>query len=244
MTATYTDAEAAALYDVLNPWDPAEWPGDAFYAGLIEDAESVLDVGCGTGQALAHARAAGHTGRLAGIDPDAAALDVARARAEAEWVLGTAANIPWTGEFELAFMTGHAFQFIPAAELDRSLRAIRAALRPGGRFAFETRHPQARAWEHWIPANEDTVTDAAGRVLRVWHDLESVTGDEVTFTGTTADPDGTVLRVERATLRFITEDALDTALAAAGFTVEARHGYWDGRPVDAASREIITIARA
>ena len=43
-------------------------------------------------------------------------------------------------------MTGHAFQMLVSDdELRRSLRAIRAALADGGRFAFETRHPQARA---------------------------------------------------------------------------------------------------
>ncbi|MEV0064891.1 MULTISPECIES: hypothetical protein [unclassified Amycolatopsis] len=31
-------------------------------------------------------------------------------------------------------------------------------LRPGGRFAFETCHPQAKAWEDWIPAHPVTVS--------------------------------------------------------------------------------------
>ncbi len=43
---------------------------------LAMDAPSVLDVGCGTGTMLHRARAAGHPGRLVGIDPDRAALQV------------------------------------------------------------------------------------------------------------------------------------------------------------------------
>jgi hypothetical protein len=36
--ATYSDSDAAALYDLLNPWDPAIWPSDAFYDELVTAA--------------------------------------------------------------------------------------------------------------------------------------------------------------------------------------------------------------
>ncbi|GAA1243885.1 class I SAM-dependent methyltransferase [Kitasatospora nipponensis] len=245
----FSDAEAAELYDLLNPWDPARFPGDAFYADLLTEADSVLDVGCGTGAMLHLARRRGHTGRLMGIDPDRAALDRARHRAGVgdagiEWVEGTAADCPPRADFELAVMTGHAFQFLVGdEELRASLAAVAAALRVGGRFAFETRHPQARAWEEWNPADAADLTGPGGRELRVWHEVESVTGGVVTFTGTTATPDGTVLRVDRARLRFLEEAALDALLHDAGFTIEARYGDWRRGPVTAASREIVTIAR-
>jgi hypothetical protein len=45
--------------------------------------------------------------------------------------------------------------------------------------------------------------DAAGRTLRVSHHVESVVGDVVTFTETTSGSDGTVLRVDRSSLRFL-----------------------------------------
>ena len=57
-------------------------------------APSVLDLGCGTGTLLTAARAAGHPGRLVGVDPDRAALDVARWRSDIDRVEGTAASIP------------------------------------------------------------------------------------------------------------------------------------------------------
>jgi SAM-dependent methyltransferase len=44
----YSDAEAAALYEVLNPWGPS----DDFYLSLAVASPSVLDVGCGTGTML------------------------------------------------------------------------------------------------------------------------------------------------------------------------------------------------
>jgi SAM-dependent methyltransferase len=242
----YSGAAAAALYDVLNPWDPDTNPTDAFHHEQEHAAGSVLDVGCGTGSMLGYARDHGHRGRLVGIDPDRAALDRARRRTDVEWIEGTAAEADARtgGGFEHAVMTGHAFQvLVTDDDLAASLRAIHAALAPGGRFAFETRHPQAQAWLHWIPANAADVVDEAGRPLRTWHDVESIDAGVVTFTGTTADPDGTVLRVDRSRLRFLDVPALNGFLADAGFTIEAQYGDWQHGPITPTSREIITVAR-
>jgi SAM-dependent methyltransferase len=237
---TYSDAEAAALYDVLNPWGPS----DDFYLSFIESAASVLDLGCGTGQLLHRARAAGHGGRLCGVDPDPARLAVAARRPDIEWVRETAAAIAFEHEFELALMTGHAFQVLVGDdEVRASLRAIRRALVHGGRFVFETRNPAARAWERWDRARADVV-DPAGRAVLVWHDVESVVGDVVTITETTAERDGTVLRADRGSLRFLDAGALDVYLGEAGLIVEERYGGWHGEPLDASSEEIVTVARA
>jgi SAM-dependent methyltransferase len=242
--AVFSDADAAALYDLLSPWDPARWPSDAFYEDVVMAAGSVLDVGCGTGAMLHRARERGHTGRLAGLDPDRAALARARVRGDVEWVEGSAADMAWAAEFELATMVGHAFQCLVTDEdLRASLARIRAALREGGRFAFETRHPQARAWQEWNRANATSLIDATGRALRVWHEVESVTGDVVAFSKTTAEPGGAVQRVDRTSLRFLDIATLGRFLADAGFEIEAQYGDWLRGPVTVASREIITIAR-
>lgn len=239
----FSDADAAALYDLTNPWDPERWPADGFYDDLVRTAGSVLDVGCGTGAMLGGARERGHTGRLVGIDPDRAALARARRRTDVEWVDGVAADIRWAAEFDLATMTSHAFQcLVTDDELRASLTAIRTALRGGGRFAFETRHPQARAWDGWNPSNASDIVAGNGRALRMWHEVESVVGDVVTFTETTAEPGGPVLRVDRTSLRFLDVVTLDGFLADAGFRIEARYGDWRRGPVTAASREIVTVA--
>lgn len=85
LAGVYSDANAAALYNVLNPWGPS----DDFYLGLVMAARSVIDVGCGTGTLLHRAREAGHPGRLCGLDPDRTMLDRARRRSDVEWVAGT-----------------------------------------------------------------------------------------------------------------------------------------------------------
>jgi SAM-dependent methyltransferase len=239
LTATYTDAEAASLYDVLNP----PGPDDDFYLDLVREAPTVLDVGCGTGRLLWQARDAGHAGRLCGVDPDPAMLAVARRTNGVEWVDGTAASLAFDREFDLVVMMGHAFQcLVRDDDLRTSLVAIRSALTDSGRFAFETRNPGVRAWEQWETIALESV-DPSGRLVRVSYEVEAVAGDVVTLVEITSDRDGTRLRRDRANLRFLDVGALDRFLAGAGLVVEARYGGWGREPLVADSPEIITVAR-
>ncbi|MCX5205160.1 class I SAM-dependent methyltransferase [Streptomyces sp. NBC_00237] len=259
----FTDADEALLYDVLNPWDPDHRSDDGFYHPLVMAADSVLDVGCGTGSLLRLARARGHGGRFAGLDPDRAALERARGESPGPdgriaWVEGVAADaarLCGTG-FDLATMTGHAFQcLVTDEEVRDTLGAVHAALRAGGRFVFETRHPQARAWEKWNPADSDVRVDLPGvdgapaRPLRCWHELAAVRepptggGVVVDFRSTTATPDGTVLRLGSSRLRFLDPGTLNDFLDGAGFVIEGQYGDWARGPLAPTSTEIITIAR-
>jgi SAM-dependent methyltransferase len=206
----FSDADAAALHDLLNPWDPARWPGDGFYDDLVMAAGSVLDVGCGTGAMLHRASEHGHAGRLAGLDPDPAMLARARCCAGIEWVESTAANARWHAEFGLRVRDTP-----PAGACLGELESV-----------ARLRHCRC----HWPN-------------LRIWHEVESVAGDVVTVAETTAEPRGTVLRVDRTSLRFLDVAVLDAFLAEAGFEIEARYGDWNRGPVTGTSREIITIAR-
>ncbi|HKE66450.1 MAG TPA: class I SAM-dependent methyltransferase [Micromonosporaceae bacterium] len=241
----YSDDDAAALYDIQNPWDTTRYASDAFYHALVMSAGSVLDVGCGTGAMLHHARDAGHSGRLCGLDPDRARLDRARRRTDIEWVLGTAASARWDREFELAIMASNTFQvFVEDDDVRASLAAIRAALVPGGQVAFGSRHPQARAWENWTPDNATDVVDAARRTIRVSHRVAAVVGDVVvTFSETVSQPDGTTLRVDHGRLRFLDVPTLSAFLIEAGLAIDEQYGDWARGPLTDASKEIVTVAR-
>jgi SAM-dependent methyltransferase len=240
---SYADLELAQLYDALNEWADC----DDFYLDLVMSARNVLDVGCGTGRLLRAARTAGHTGRLTGVDPAAAMLVQARRAApDVEWVLGDLESVRWHGEFDLAVMTGHAFQeLLGDEEVRRLLEGVRSALAPGGRFVFETRNPAARPWEAWTPDRVREITDPYGDEVRVWHEvLGPMTGDRLTFTETFSGGRWERDRISRSTLRFLDADALDVFLGEAGFGVEARYGDWRrGAYAPAASREIVTVAR-
>jgi SAM-dependent methyltransferase len=228
----------AAWYDVLNPWGPS----DDFYLGLVMSADRVLDVGCGTGRVLHRAREMGHAGRLCGLDPDPAMLDQARIRTDIEWVLADAASAAWDREFDLAVMASHAFQvFVEDKQLRESLSAIRAALVDGGRFAFETRDPRARAWEGWNTSFE--IRNPGGEVARVEYAVQDVKDDVVRLTETLSGSWWDRPQTEHGALRFLGPETLATFLHEAGFVVDAQFGDWGQGPLTETSEEIITIAR-
>lgn len=243
---TFTDADSASMYDIENPWEP---DGPSLHERFLTQAavviDTLLDVGCGTGSYLHTARERGAAGRLVGVDPDEAMLARARRRTDIEWMRRTAAEMTFEAEFQAVTMNSNAFQcLVTDEEVRASLAAIRRAMRPNGVFMFGTRHLQARAWEAWNPANGGAFTMPDGREYRGWHEVESVDGPLVTFTETTALPDGTPVRVARTTLRFHTPETLNPLLVEAGFGIEYQYGDQLTGPLTPDSREIITYARA
>jgi ubiquinone/menaquinone biosynthesis C-methylase UbiE len=99
-----------------------------------------LDVGCGDGQVtLALARAVAPSGRSLGIDIDEQALAIARRSAQeagltAEFVVADATEPPERDAFDLAYAR-LLLSHLP--DPSATLRAMRSAVRAGGRVAVE-----------------------------------------------------------------------------------------------------------
>ncbi len=239
----FTEDRLAALYDLFYPPKPRD--DFNFYLPLIMTARAVLDVGCGTGALLHWAREAGHTGRLCGLDPAGGMLNQARGRSDIEWVLGDLSSVGWDREFDLVVMTGHAFQeFVEDDEIRAALATIRSALIQGGHFAFETRNPLVRAWEHWATEYTAEVTDAGGAIVRCAYQVETpVEGGIVRSISTFSSPEWDRPQVSRGALRFLDADMLAAFLSGAGLAIEEQFGDWTRRSLTAVSPEIITIAR-
>ena len=211
---------------VYDPLDPDRSDLDSYVdLAVTLGAARVLDVGCGTGT-LACLLAARDI-EVLGVDPAAASLDVARAKPGAEavdWVLGTAPDVAGDParhrRFDLATMTANVAQvFLTDEGWRATLRAIHTCLRPGGRLAFETRKPAARAWERWTPELTRQVVDVAGEgPVEDWVEVTAVEGELVTFVSPTIfHADGE--RIDStSTLRFRTAPALRASLSAAGFS--------------------------
>lgn len=240
----FTDDRLAALYDAFCP-PPTQRDDFAFSLPLVMAARAVLDVGCGTGALLHRARELGHTGRLCGLDPAGGMLNQARRRSDIEWVHGDLSGVRWNREFDLVVMTGHAFQeFVTDDEIRVALAAIRSALIVGGHFAFETRNPLVRAWEHWPTRYSGEVTDATGAVVRCEYRVETpVVGGVVQSISTYTSPGWDRPAVSRGALRFLDAASLSAFLSDAGLLIEEQFGDWDRRPPTETSPEIITIAR-
>jgi SAM-dependent methyltransferase len=245
MSAEFTDPRLVAVYDTLNPYPPGTQPD--FYLALAHEigARRVIEIGCGTGIVTEHLARAGFD--LVGLEPSARMLDVARERAGTEavrWINGPVTDLD-VSDADLAVMAGHVAQFfVWDDEWHDALVAVQNALRPGGRLAFETRNPAARAWESWTPSRtRRRVADPRTGEIETWTEVVDVADGVVTsalhhlFTRTGDDVTATTV------LRFRTPAELDASLGAAGFAVERRYGGWDRHPFTDTDDELVLVAR-
>jgi len=217
--AIFAHPRLAPVYDAFD--------GDrddlAAYLGIAGElgAERVLDVGCGTGCLAVLLAEGGRT--VMGADPARASLAVARAkdaRARITWVHGDAAALP-PFDADLAVMTGNVAQvFLTDEDWARTLRGIRAALRPRGYLVFETRRPEWRAWEKWAAETESVVLDIPGiGSVEQRSEVTDVSLPFVSIRGTyTFRADGAVI-VSDSTLRFRGRGEVESSLDAQGYRV-------------------------
>ena len=110
----------------------------------IEEGETILDVGAGTGQLGAYvAQLVGSTGRVVGVDPLAARVDIARGRSTGnfEMHLGQAEDLSQFPDctFDVVYLNS-VFHWLN--DKPRGLAEIFRVLKPGGRVGFNTTNPQ------------------------------------------------------------------------------------------------------
>lgn len=114
-------------------FDPAHHATLALAAGFVQQPESVLDVGCGTGKLLRHARAYWPDAHLLGVDPAPGMIAMAqRLTPNATFLTGTAEALPLPDasvDLALSTISFHHWQDQVAG-----LREIARVLRPGGYF--------------------------------------------------------------------------------------------------------------
>ncbi len=239
----YDDLLLSEIYDA---WHPRSTRDDFdFYLPIIMNAGSVLDIGCGTGSLLHEAREAGHLGDLCGIDPGVGVLSRARALPNIDWVLGTLPQPEWNSKFELAVMTGHAFQAINADKaVGQFLSDIRDSLADGGLFAFESRNPLTRPWQQWTPERPALVYLNDHSLVKIVTTVTSeFDGRTISFRHDFSGDHPSLPLSSESTLRFHHADELAALLAKHGFAIEQRYGDFQSGPFTDESPEIITIAR-
>jgi SAM-dependent methyltransferase len=110
-------------------------------AGLLAApaGAEILDVPCGAGRLALSLAGRGY--RLTGVDWSSEFLAHARSRdpvQQVAWEQRDMRNLPWEGRFDGAFCVGNSFGYLDDEGNAAFLRAVRAALKLGGRFILET----------------------------------------------------------------------------------------------------------
>jgi SAM-dependent methyltransferase len=242
-TPEFTDPRQVAIYDAVNSYKTGTQPD--FYLGIAKEvsAETVIELGCGTGMITLEFATRGY--RMIGVDPSPVLLQVAMHKSGAEgvqWVEGDAGRLG-TPHADLAFMSGHVVQFILTdADWLEALTGVREALRPGGYLAFESRDPRAREWEKWTGRKRIIPDSPYGRI-ESWTDVTGVEGDLVFAVGHRRLLRSNEELISPFVLRFRSEELLRQSLNSSGFSVENVFGDWDRRPSAPSERELIVVAR-
>jgi ubiquinone/menaquinone biosynthesis C-methylase UbiE len=240
MDALYQDPALARFYDWDNPW-PADFD---WFLTLVEGAGSALDLGCGTG--LFSVALAGRCAEVVGVDPAAAMLEIARARAGGErvtWVHAAAQGLDLGRRFEAVVMTGHAFQtLLTPADRAACLATIARHLAPGGRFFFDSRNPEAREWLDWTPEATREVREhpAHGQVER-WNSAEATeVPGVIEYQTHYRVPDGRHWQA-RSRIAFPALEELSAAIDQAGLRVDRWYGDPAGGPLRPGCPDIIPL---
>jgi SAM-dependent methyltransferase len=222
-----------AWADDYDAWSAEMTEDIPFYVGLARGADGpVVDLAVGSGRvAIPVARETGR--RVLGIDSSPAMLAVARRRADEA---GVELELRESDMRELTLEEPAALIYVPFRSLGhlptwrdkrRVFERAAAALRPGGRFAFN-----AFVFHHAIAARLDgTRRDQNG----VMHTIRYAPGDNRVDI---VRDDG-----ERLRLWWATKSEWDGLLDVAGLETEALYGWFDKRPFDDDSLEFVYVAR-
>jgi SAM-dependent methyltransferase len=127
------------------PPPPPEWNPKLPLIRLLRpelEGADVLDVGCGAGQFLLGLKAAGHRGRLVGLDASPPREPVEGI----EFHRAGVARFRLDERFDLV-MSDNAFEHVAPADAADHLRSIHDALRPGGKAVILTPNRLFGPWD-------------------------------------------------------------------------------------------------
>jgi SAM-dependent methyltransferase len=223
-------------YDAWAPVYDA-WASDMtedvpFYVDLAREAqhEPIVELAVGTGRvAIPIARETGK--RVLGIDSSPAMLELARERSAGlplELRLGDMRDWQVEEPVDLVICPFRALLHMPTWRDKRLVfERAAAALRPGGRFAFN-----AFAFHHQIAARLDGTTQEQHGTVHSFRYVPSDNRIDIT-----RDDGATIV------LWWATRSEWDGLVEVSGLETEAVYGWFDRRRLDDESMEFVWIAR-
>ena len=223
------DEAYASRYD---EWSAHMTADVAFYVGLAREADGpVVELAIGNGRvAIPVARATGQ--RVIGIDTSPAMLEQARARAaeagvELDLREGDMRDLSLEVQAALIYCPFRALLHLPAwVDRRRLFERVAEALLPGGRFAWNV-----FVFDHAIAAR----LDGSRQDEPIPHVLRYAVGD--------SRVDIVLDSGETSSLWWATRNEWLGLVDVAGLEVEALYGWFDRRPFDDESREMVWVAR-
>ena len=252
----YIDLRVAEAYDAEQAEREITTDDIPFYVGLAKEAaaagQSVLELACGTGRVTIPIAEAGAS--VVGLDRSPAMLAVARRKsqgiANVRWAEGDMADFALGDRFGLIVIPFRSFLLLTTvAEQKSCLRSSHEHLADGGRLALTIFNPDiayiaARQGEKrglWTKS-----APAADRELWATREYRTATQElNETRAEVQLSDDGAIIsRVHRDLgLRYVFRYEMEHLLALSGFEVEALYGWFDGRPFDETSTEMVWLAR-
>lgn len=226
----------------------------AHYARVCRGAGSVLELGAGSGRVLtALARA---DCELWGLELDAELLALGRravkqlppsARRQVQLVQGDMERFTLPRRFERVLLPYNGFYCLRSASAARRcLRAVRAALEPGGLFAFDVWNGDAI---HAVGLQPDTPNEERlrfehdGRSWRVFESCRPARGAQRLDVTYTYAPEGRAApRTQLIRQRYYLLDELVSLLTGCGFEIQSLRSNFSGAPFTLRSNRLVLTA--
>jgi SAM-dependent methyltransferase len=232
----------APFADIYEEWSAPMTEDVPFYVELAREADGpVVELAVGTGRvAVPVAEAIGRP--VIGVDRSAAMLAKARAAADAA---GVELELREGDMRDFALEEPAAFVYCPYrsllhlstwAERRRVFERVAAALRPGGRFAWN-----AFVFDPHIAVRMDGVARPHLDSETLWEYVAHQPADNrIDITAYLGQPG---LEPRELQLWWVTRSEWEGLLDVAGLEVEALYGWFDKQPFDEESREFVWVAR-
>jgi len=210
-----------------------------FLVGLAGDGPA-LELAIGTGRVGLPLAARGIA--VHGVDASAAMVDRLRAKPGGESIpvtMGDMADVPVTGPFTLVYLVFNTlFGLLSGARQAECFRNVARVLGPGGAFVIECFVPDLARFDRGQRVDAVEVTEDSVSFELARHDAAA---QRVTIQIVTLDANGWSMRP--IAIRYSWPSELDLMAAQAGLRLAERHGDWNRKAFDSASREHISVYR-
>ena len=232
----------APFAEIYEEWSAPMTEDVRFYVELAREADGpVVELAVGTGRvAVPVAQAIGR--RVIGVDRSAAMLAKARAAADAAGVdlelsEGDMRDFALEEQAALVYCPYRSLLHLPTwADRRRVFERVAAALRPGGRFAWN-----AFVFDPHIAVRMDGVARPHLDSETLWEYAAHRPADNrIDITAYLGQPG---LEPRDLQLWWVTRSEWEGLIDVAGLEVEALYGWFDKQPFDDESREFVWVAR-